>query len=40
MDLPAILEIARVRRQWLRLEYGSIRIVLYVCVLLRQDNRV
>jgi hypothetical protein len=29
-----------VRCQWLRLACGSIRIVLFVCVVLRQDNRV
>ena len=40
MDLPAMPEIARVRCQWLRLECGSIRIVLCLCVVLRQDNRV
>ena len=40
VDLPAMLEIARVRCQWLRLECGSIRIVLFVCVVLRPDNRV
>jgi hypothetical protein len=38
--LPAMLEIARVRCQWLRRACGSIRIVLCVCVVLRQDNRV
>ena len=40
VDLSAMPEIARVRCQWLRLECGSIRIVLFVCVVLRQDNRV
>ena len=40
VDLPAMLEIVRVRCQWLRLECGSIRIVLFVCVVLRPDNRV
>jgi len=30
-DLPAMPEIARVRYQEVRLEYGSIRIVLFVC---------
>jgi len=40
VDLPALPEIVRVRCQWLRLECGSIRIVLFVCVVLQQDNRV
>jgi hypothetical protein len=40
VDLSALPEIARVRCQWLRRESGSIRIVLFVCVGLRQDNRV
>jgi hypothetical protein len=39
-DLPAVPEIARVRCQCLCLECGAVRIVVGVCAVQRQDNRV